>query len=347
MSEVLEFTTLPGAIETPSAGDPQVSSAAIAAAAAAAAIRGPTLQSPESQTMQPMPAQPQPDNLPQLPFAGAPLVDTGHVFGAEAYNQLQALGVDLPIAPNQVAPEFAAAYNTLAQTVLDTHQQAQDRMVTAELSDARMKEFAQRLGTPEGQERLMLSMVLNNPDTFNTVMEKVNRIQSDGDYADSQRMRLEAEARFEAAQRMERAINTTQRQSKGQAVESRVERLATQLGVDITLAKNLVASRILQNEAATGTRDITFNEVDATMKSLAAAMGAQPVRTPQVQQVMQQTPQAPVSSLGTPPTPEMIARNMAQPTPTKGPQQVPNSDALDALRNAVRSSVAAARSSGL
>ena len=346
------FQPLPGAgDDAGSAGEPSLSASAIAAAAAAAAVRGapaPTLQSEEAQYVQPTQESVQNtvQSEPELPNPQATMQPTGEMgqFASEAYSQLSALGIDLPVDPQTVAPEFRQAYDALAQKVLDTFQMAQDRMVTAEVTSQQMESLSQRLSTPEGQQRLILSMALANPETFNQAMEIVQRTQVDPDYAESQRMRLEAEARFEQAQRMEKAMRTTQMQTKGQQVEGRTERLAKQMGVNVDIAKQMVASRILQNEAVNGVRDITFNEVDQVIKSLAQATNARPaVMTPTAAQQQSQAPQTPVAGTRTPPSPHQ----QQAPTAPRGSQTTPNSDAMDALRAAVRASATSVRSKGL
>jgi hypothetical protein len=256
-------------------------------------------------------------------------------------------GIDLPVSPDNISPEFADTYNLLAQKVLDTHQSAQDRMVAAEIAQRRVDSLSERLSTPEGQERLILSLALSNPENFQQTMETVQRVQTDPDYAEAQRMRLEAEARYEQATRMENAHRSTQMQTKGQQVEGRTERMAQQLGVNVDIAKQMVASRILQNEATSGARDITFAEVDQVLQHLAKATNATgPVVTPQQAAAAAQAPQAPAAHVGQTPVPQpQQAAQFAQ-APT-GSQTTPNSDAMDVLRGAVKAAAVNVRNKGL
>jgi len=350
------FTPIPGAATEAGVGEPSISAGQIAAAAAAAAVRGapaapetPPLQSQEAQYMQQ--AAPAPEATPTLPnpLAVPTEVTPTATFASEAYNQLLQLGIDLPIAPQNVNPEFASAYNVLAQTVLDTHTVAQERSVEAQVAQGRIEALSQRLGTPEGQERLILSLALSNPEGFSQAMDKVGRVQTDQDYAEAVRIRLEGEAMKEQAIRMDTARQTATMQSKGQQVEGRTERLATQLGVDVGLAKQIVASKILQNEAVSGVRDITFAEVDSALQQLARATNATPVLTPGAYQAVAQAPQAPVAAAGqTPVAPAgqqgMYAQQAAPPT---GSQTTPNSNSMDALRAAVINSAMNVGKSGL
>lgn len=346
------FTPIPGAAPEAGAGEPSISAGQIAAAAAAAAVRGaPTpaaeqpLQSQEAQYVQPQATTP--EDTPTLPNPLAvptEVTPTAH-FASEAYNQLLQLGIDLPVSPENVNPEFAAAYNVLAQTVLDTHTVAQERSVEAQVAQGRIQALSERLGTPEGQERLILSLALSNPEGFQQAMDKVGRVQTDADYAEAVRIRLEGEAMKEQAVRMNTARESATMQSKGQQVEGRTERLATQLGVDVGLAKQIVASKILQNEAVTGVRDITFAEVDGALQQLAKATNATPVLTPGAYQAQAQAPQAPAAAAGqTPVAPEQQQQML---TPTRGSQTTPNSDAMDVLRAAVRNSAMNVGKSGL
>jgi len=222
-----------------------------------------------SQVQEAVPPQPSQEQaeLPN-PLAVPQPTPTG-AFASEAYAQLSELGIDLPVSPDAIAPEFADAYNLMAQKVLDTFQAATQQTMEAQIAQQRIQDLSQRLSTPEGQERLILSLALSNPDNFRATMETVQRMQTDPEYADTQRMRLEAEARYEQAQRMEQAYKTTQMQTKGQQVEGRVERIARQRGIDVDIAKQMVVSKILQNEATTGMRDISFAEVDDVLARLA------------------------------------------------------------------------------
>ena len=351
------FTPLPGADAEAGSGEPSVSAGEIAAAAAAAAVRGNTpasteqpqaLPSQESQYVQPAESQvqqPQPE-LPN-PQAVPTQVNQAPAFASDAYAQLQDIGIDLPVSPESVSPEFSDAYNMLAQKVLDTHQVANQHMTQAQLAQQQMNALAERFSTPEGQERLILSMALQNPDNFSNTMDIVQRMQSDPEYAETQRMRLESIARVEHAQRLQNAYTQTQAQTKGQQIEGRVERIASQKGIDVGIAKQMVANKILQNEASTGTRDITFAEVDDVMQQLARATSpSRAVATPQQHQAVAKAPQTPASGVGQTPVPQTTAPAQQAQAPS-GNQNVPNTDAMDALRAAVRASAVNAKNSGL
>jgi hypothetical protein len=350
----------------PVGGDtPSVSARDIAAAAAAEAVRGEVpqqpLQSPEAQYVQQgEPTTQQAPTQEQTPLHQEqslnqqqellPLLNedqqsaANRAFASEAYNQLRQMGVDVPVSPDQVDPQFADAYERMARAMLDTTSQSIERMQAAQETQLQMKDFSERLGTPEGRERLLLALAMNAPDDFTKSMQVVERMQADPEYAEAIRMRLESEARMEAAQRMEQAYNQTRYATKGQQVESRTVRLAEAMGVNVELAKEAITGRILQNEAVNGVRDISLDEVDSVIQRLAAQTGAQPaVRQPQVhQQHAAQPPQQPVANQGTPSSHESPQR--AAP---RGSAQTPNTDALDALRSAVKGSMDRARRGGL
>lgn len=345
------FQPLPGASSEASAGEPSVSAGEIAAAAAAAAVRGqepaptPTLASEEAQYVQES-VQAQPESqLPNPQTVPTEVLPT-QPFASDAYSQLRDIGIDLPISPESVPQEFADTYNLLAQKILDTHQVASQSMTTAKVAQDQINNLQQSLSTAEGQERLILSLALSNPDNFSQTMDIVQRMQNEPEYAEAQRMRLESMARVEQAERMQNAYNSTQAQTKGQQVEGRVERIATQKGLDIGIAKQMVANKILQNESVTGVRDISFAEVDDIMQQLSRAMNSQKVMTPTQAQAVSQAPQTPASSVGQTPVAQTQAPQAPTPPPA-GSQTTPNSDAMDALRAAVRASATNARNSGL
>jgi hypothetical protein len=348
------FQPLPGAASEAGAGEPSVSAGEIAAAAAAAAVRGqqpatpePTaLPSEEGQYIQTEQAQPQAE--PQLPNPQAvpTQVTPTQPFASDAYAQLKQIGIDLPVSPEAIAPEFADAYNLLAQKVLDTHQVATQNMTQAQVAQDQINTLQQSLSTPEGQERLILSLALSNPDNFTQTMDIVQRMQTEPEYAEAQRMRLESLARVEQAQRMERALNSTQAQTKGQQVEQRVERIAAQKGLDMNIAKQMIANKILQNEAQMGARDISFAEVDDIMQQLARATNSTSVMTPGQAQAVSQAPQTPAAAVGQTPMAQPTAPAPQAQAPA-GNQNTPNNDAMDALRAAVRASATNARNSGL
>ncbi len=339
------FQPLPGADAPADAGEPSIPASQIAAQAAAEAVRGPQavdppLQSNESQTIQfdtPQQTEQVYEQAEEQVQSVQPVVDqTPHVFASEAYAQLQQLGIDLPVAPQDVSPEFAPAYEKMARSILDNQHSTHEKMVRAENDLARVKDFAQRLGTPEGRERMLLSMALTNPEDFSKSMQTIERMQGDSEYAETVRLKLESMARMEAAQRMEYAQASAQAQTKGRQVEGRTVRLAEAMGINSELAKSQVAARILQNEAMTGVRDITLDEVDMVVRDLANQTGAQPaVRSPQVAQSQQAAPtQQPLADVGQ--TPTGTDQQMANRVAPTGPAQTPNSDAMDALRSAVK-----------
>lgn len=345
------FQPISGAGE-PDAGEPSISAKEIAMQAASEAVRGteapPPLPSNEAQTIQ-FDQEVQTEQLGELPNPQAvpQAQDMSPAFASEAYSQLRDLGIDLPVSPSDIDPQFAESYEKLARVVLANEEVTRERLTEAEVNMNRVKDFAQRLGTPEGRERMLLSMALNNPEDFGKSMQIVERMHTDTDYAEAMRMKLEAQARMEAAQRFESAQHAARAQTKGRQVEGRTVRLAESMGVNVDLAKNQVAARILQNEAVNGTRDITLAEVDSIIETLARQTGSSPsVRAPQVASQTAGVPtQQPVANVGQ--TPSALEQAEASREAPRGPSQVPNTDSMDALRNAVRQSAINARTKGL
>lgn len=346
------------------------SSAEIAAAAAAEAVRGSPTTPPGTTFQKQVPhhaqtpvdpqAAPVDPNAPPEPVAPATPVDPNAVvapvtpvepvgqpitFTPEDYAQMEAAGINLPVAPSEVPEGFQAIYAEIAQSVMDSHASSQQQVLDAQEAILGIQAFKARLGTPEGQERMLLSMALNNPDIFAKAQETVVKMGEDPQYGESIRLQLEAQATLEAATRKEQAFENTQLEARGQQVEGRTVRLAQRLGVDATLAKNMVAHKIMQNEVATGKKAVTFQEVDAIVQELAKATRAAPpaVSTPQTQQLVTQTPPTPGQAPGaTPASPDTVHA----PSPSRG-KFADTDHPMDRLRVAVRSSNAAARTHGL
>lgn len=275
-----------------------------------------------------------------VPDKGAAEVDSAQLFTKEDYQALQEMGIDLPVAPDDVPAEFQGTYAEMAQAIIDSQHRATEQSLEAQQAMMRIQQFGQRLSTPEGQQRLLLTLALNNPEAFETAVQTATRMQEDPDYADMVRQRMEAEARMEAATRKEQAIERTQRQTKGQQVEARTVRLARRMGVNPDLAKESVAHRILLNESQNGKRDITLSEVDEIVKTLARRTGAKPrVKQPEAQRREAQAPTKPAEGTGRTPPPQDEA--------PRGRQTQESSDPLDRLRNAVKLSSRRVRSQGL
>ena len=261
-------------------------------------------------------------------------------FTVEDYERLQAEGIFLPVSPEEVPEDFQDVYADLAQSVVDIHRASAARMEDMEEAQLRMSDFARRLNTPEGQERLLLGVALSNGQVFTQVAEMVQRMQEDPDYAENVKRRLEADMRYEAATRKERAIAQAQRVRKGQMVEERTVRLARRLGVDEGLAKEMVASRVLQNEASTGRRDISIEEVDTIVTGLGRRFGQRGQRRAKPPEAERRERQAPRR-------PEGTGRERAPAPAPEPPRYQAPSDPLDALRSAVRRSADRVRSKGL
>lgn len=258
----------------------------------------------------------------------------------EDFAQLQDLGINIPVSPEDVPAEFQGTYARLVQAMVDMDASAQERVLDAQNAILKMQDFAERLQTAEGQRRLLLGLAMNAPEVFNQTADTIQRMNDDPEYADMIRRSLEAEVKLETATRKERALSQTELARKGQQIETRVERKAAALGVDVQTAKELVAARILQNESRTGTRDITLKEVDEVVDYLARRTAVRkPVKTPEQRAREERAPQKPAERAAAEraPAPEQTRRSdIAQPQ-----------DARDMLRNAVRLSSQRVRQSGL
>lgn len=272
-------------------------------------------------------------------------------FTDEEIAQLEEMGIDLPMEPSEVPEQFRPVYNEMAQRLVDAHADAQAEVLQAQQQAVEMVEqvkgFAERLQTEEGQQRLLLSVALQSPENFESVVETVHRMAEDPEYKENVLRRLEAEVKMEAAERKERAVNQTQARSKAQKVEGRTERLANRYGIDSDFAKEQVAQRILLNEAQNGRRDITLREVDEVMRSLARRMGTRKRRTkrPDSRQRESQAPSKPARKAGREQTGDESGQSNEG--RIRHREQGGNTDVMDRLRGAVRTAAKNARNKGL
>ena len=369
--QVLDFE----AMESHSRGEPSLSSREIAQQAAAEAVRGKNTASPgtrfdstvspggesrnealpsdESQHLSPG----HPDDVgDEYDEAAAEVGDeleaagegtdvsdeTSLAFTDDELASFQEMGIDIPVSPDEVGEGFRDQYARLVQAVVDAETARRETVVDAQEAILRVRDFAEGLQSPEGQQRFLLTLAQNNPDVFSEAVETVTRMQEDPQYAELVQRQLEVEERYQAAERKERAFQAAQQQSKGQQVESRTERLARRLGVDSDLAKEMVVSKILQNEAQGRGRDISLSEVDDVVKGLARKLGTKPkTKTPAARKREEQAPTKPAASAGRRPTSQAPER-AGKPGMTEGP-----SDPLDNLRSAIRSASQRVRNSGL
>lgn len=266
-------------------------------------------------------------------------------FTVEDYKSLQDMGVNLPVSPEDVPKEFLGIYAEMAQNAMDSFHNNQQNTLDAQEAILRVKDFTDRLGTPEGQQRMLLGMALNSPDVFTQAMDTVNRMKEDPEYSNSIRRGLEADVKMEAAVRKEAAIDATALQNKGRQIESRTVRLATRLGIDAQVAKDLVAHRIMSNETNYGKRDITFEEVDQILQSLATRSKTrvpEPVAAPATQVQVAQAPATPGQAPGQTPPAEDPATQGLYKTPAGVTGHVE-----DRLRAAVLESSTRIKATGL
>lgn len=288
---------------------------------------------PEPQTTPP--AEPEPESEPTPVAPVARLTD-------EDVTQLAEMGIELPIAPNDVPEEFQDTYSTLVQSMMDVHAAAQARALDAQEAILRVKDFADRLGTSEGQQQLLLGVAMSNADLFNNVVEMVQRMAEDPQYADVVRRGLEADVKLEAANRRDRAAEQARLTQKGQQVTTRTERVAARLGVDPELAKEWVGARILQNEQRPGgTRDISLTEVDQVVADLARRTGAKPRPVPV------QDPKTAKAVATAPPKPTPQSEPAPAPVAQPEPRITTPMDARDELRAAIMGSSKRFRGQGL
>lgn len=336
-------------------GEPSISAGQIAREAAAAAVRGrppvdtvrpgeqfrDTLESNESQTSQFQDTEQVADIVDEIiETAGEPVVET--IITPEEAEALVAYGIEVP----EVVPaDFQDAYARLATSTLQVTREAEARVLEAQEQALhiaeQMKDMRARLSTPEGQKRLLLTLGLSAPELFREAQAVLDRVANDTEYAEVVRGRLEVEARMEAADRRERAVAAAQNQTRGRQIEDHTVRLAKRAGIDVDIAKEMVAARIIQNGQTTGKRDISIKEVDDIVGSLAKRLGnGRPVaKAPAAQKKVQQAPQKPVAGAG-----REAAAPQQQQQQSRGPAPV---DAMDALRGAVRGAGQRLRAKGL
>jgi len=254
---------------------------------------------------------------------------------------LEAHGITLPVGFDEVPDDFRPKFEQLAQAIIDAETSKRDIASEAQQAMAQVQDFANRLSTPAGQRRMLLAMAMaeGGQDVFNQTVQQVQRMQDDPEYAEAVRRQLETEAQLEAVRRRERLLDRREMETKARRIQTRVQRIAHSLGVDPSWAEQEVANQILRNEAQTGTRDITIDQVDQVVGQLAQRVGAKPPtpkpvsKSPQTQTAQQTAPQT--QAQGTASTPSQSQ----PPQQSQQPSTIPsNEHAMDKIRNAVRRS---------
>lgn len=334
-----------------------MSAGAIARAAAAAAVRGATTPGSTFTQREPLPSPDEPLPVvdepvaPDLEVAGAEggeddfadLPPLPADFEAQDYTALTERGVDLPVRPEDVPEEFRATYASMARAIADLHEASQERIRDAAEAIAQVNDFKERLQSDEGRERILLGMALNNPDIYAKVHEMVERMQEDEGFRSTIARDLDTRIREEALERRERAAAESQLRTKGQAVESRTVRRAQQLGLDAEIAKQLVVNKIYANEAATGKRDISLQEVDDLLVTAARRMGLRRSGKPAAK--------APATAAKETQAPKRTVADTRGPAggepPARTSESLQTMRPSDMIRNAVRSAGERARQSGL
>lgn len=267
----------------------------------------------------------------------------------DEYAQLKEMGIDLPVEPSEVPEDFREGYSRLAEAVLDAEQQARERLMTAEDQIAQVNDLRQTLQSDEGQRRILLGLAMNNQDLFQETVDMVQRMSEDPQFADTVQRQIEADLKLKEAQRQQQALQNAQRATKGRQVENRTVRLARRLGVNEDLAKQMVVAKIRENQAQTGQLDISLDQVDEVVKSLAETTGSRPrAKSPQTQQREQQANTQ--RAQGTGQEPNQQQRQQAQGQQNRAPQPSDGGrgqNSLDRLRNAVRQSAQNVRAKGL
>lgn len=199
--------------------------------------------------------------------------EEGQRLSDEDFTELQELGVDLPMKPSEVPADMQDAYAELVQEVIDSETRAAEIQTEATEQMMRVRDFAQRI--QENPEQVLLSMAIEDPENFDQVSEKFERMQKDPDYADQVRRELAAEQKMREAERKEQALTQRERQRKARRMRSSVRRKAKQLGVDPDRAEVEVANAAKRKayEESLPHPDISMQEAGQVVDQMAEVAG--------------------------------------------------------------------------
>lgn len=272
------------------------------------------------------------------------------VWTEDDFSALTKRGIDIPVDITQIPEEYRPHIGRMATMVEEVYGDLEQVAERASLAEQRLASFADRMRTPEGQERVLMTLALGNPDGFAKVMKTYERMQEDQQYADVMRRSLEADIKLEQAEMQQRAQINSRTQTYAQQVERRTTGLAQRLGVDAELAKQMVVSRILANKETTGKADIKLSEVDAVIKDLAVKTGAKPRPRPHKDPatVIKETaaPTKPVADAGKTPPPAAQEEGGFRTRPGLNPDSE-RFNLQSAIRGAVRQSTQRVKQAGL
>lgn len=266
-------------------------------------------------------------------------------FSDEDVEQLRQMGIDVPVKPSEVPDEVRPQYSQMVQTLVNREQSAQRRELQAQEQIMQVQDFAHRL--EESPDDVLLTLALNNTDAFQDAVRKFQRMQDDEEFAETMKMRLEAEARQRAADRKEQVMTQQQRQQKAQRVRTETHRLARQHGVSPQRAEQFVADRIVRNRQQEGRADITGEEIQSVVSSLAQQNQPQQpspqAKSPQTQQRERQAPTNQTEGAGQPAQETQGTGREA----TAGDQQRAKGSTPRSIGDAVKRAAERVRSKGL
>lgn len=199
--------------------------------------------------------------------------EEGQQLTDEDFAELQELGVELPMRPSEVPAEMQDAYADLVQEVISAETRAAEVQAEATEQIMRVRDFAQRM--QENPDQLLLSMAIEDPETFSEVSQEFQRMQQDPDYAEQKRRELAAEQKMREAERKERSLTQQERTRKAKRLRSQVRRKAKRLGVDPDRAEVEVANAAKRKayEQDLPAPDISSEEAGQVVENLAELAG--------------------------------------------------------------------------
>lgn len=172
----------------------------------------------------------------------------------EVEKVLQDAGIDIGITAQDVPVELHPAYERMIQSVIDFAERGLNERLEASRALQQVEAFKQRLES--SPDKIILALAMSRPDVFAKVMELYQAAEQDPQRKELIMRDLEAEAKYQEADRRERLMDERDRVIKARQVIAATKRAATAHGVTYELAEKVVALAIQANKGDLDVADV-------------------------------------------------------------------------------------------
>ncbi len=167
---------------------------------------------------------------------------------------LAEVGFELGIEPESVPVDLREAYNSILQSAVASAQRELDAVT--EVESLRQERDALSRSFTEAPDKVLLTMAVTQPETFQKVMEVYNKMQEEPDYKAIVLRELDSEAKLQEVERRGNLLQYKEDMAEARLLTLDTQRTAARLGVDSTLAMEQVGAAIKANSGRPISRDL-------------------------------------------------------------------------------------------